>query len=65
MISKREQKERKEIMLNALASERLEGLEPDAKAIADSERWGRGEVEIRDIIEDFTARVKRGEIRKN
>jgi cytochrome P450 len=63
MITKREQEERREIMQNALASQRLEGLEPDAKAIADSEKWVRGEVEIRDLIEDFTARVKRGEVR--
>jgi hypothetical protein len=63
MISKREQEERKEIMENALASERLGGLDPDAKTIADSEKWTRGEIELCDIIEDFTARVKRGEVR--
>jgi hypothetical protein len=63
MITKREQEERKEIMENALASERLEGLEPDAKTIADSEKWTQGEMELCDIIDDLTARVKRGEIR--
>ena len=63
MITKREQEERIEIMKNALASLRLEDLEPDAKTISDSEKWARGEIEIRDVIEDLTARVKRGEIR--
>jgi hypothetical protein len=63
MITKREQEERLEVMQNALASLRLEGLDPGEEAIAESEKWTRGEVEIRDVIENFIAKVKCGEIR--
>ncbi len=49
-------------MENALASQWLAGLEPDAQTIADSEKWTWGEVEIADVIARFANRVKRGEI---
>ncbi len=62
MLTRREQSERRESMQNALASQRLEGLEPDAQTIADAERWTRGEVEIAEVIANFANRVKRGEV---
>ncbi len=63
MITKREQTERVETMQNALASQRLEGLEPDAQTIAESEKWTLGEMEISEVIKNFTDRVNRGEVR--
>ena len=63
MLTEREKTERQFVMKNALANQRLAGLEPDAKTIAESEKWTRGEVEIADVIADFAERVKRGEVR--
>lgn len=63
MLTEREQTRRREITKNELGSQRLEGLEPDEKIITDLEKWARGEVEIADLIVDFSNRVKRGEVR--
>jgi hypothetical protein len=63
MISKQEQMKRQKAMENALANQRLEGLEPDPQTIADSERWTRGEITIEEMIAIYIDRVRRGEIR--
>lgn len=47
----------------ALASVRLEGLEPDPWAIAQSERAIRGETTLEEVIAAYLERVKRGEHR--
>ena len=39
MIAEQEQTERRAVVQSALASQRIEGLEPDAQAVADAERW--------------------------
>ena len=41
MIAEQEQTERRAVVQSALASQRIKGLEPDAQAVADAERWAR------------------------
>jgi len=60
-LAAEETAERRRTADNALASQRLEGLEPDPQVIAEVERYIFGKVEIGDIIEHYLARVKRGE----
>lgn len=62
MLSEDEIKRRRFAAKNALASQRLEGLEPDPKVVEQVERYIIGELEISDIIKDYIERVKRGEI---
>lgn len=57
MISEQEKIERRAVMRSALASQRMEGLEPDAKVIEDSEKWARGEMTIAAAIADYKARL--------
>ena len=42
---------------NALASQRLEGLEPDALVVEDLQRFARGECEIEDVLARYRARL--------
>ncbi|MGE8657013.1 MAG: hypothetical protein ACN6O8_09720 [Achromobacter sp.] len=49
---------------NAVANQRLEGLEPDATAIAELERVVTGELTIADVIEGVLARIAAGEFRQ-
>lgn len=58
MIEEQEQIERRAVMQNALASQRMEGLEPDAQVIEDAEKWVRGEMAIGAAIADFKARFQ-------
>ena len=46
MLAEQERIERRAVVQNALASQRMEGLEPDAKVIEDAEKWARGEMSI-------------------
>ncbi|WP_273721037.1 MULTISPECIES: antitoxin VbhA family protein [unclassified Bartonella] len=62
MLSEDEIKLRRLYAENALASQRLEGLEPDPQVVAQMERVIIGELEIGDIIKDYIERVKRGEV---
>jgi DNA invertase Pin-like site-specific DNA recombinase len=50
--------ERLAIVRNALASQRIEGLEPDVRAVVDAEKWAHGEIEISDAIERAKANIK-------
>lgn len=50
---------------NAVANQRLEGLEPDATTIAELERVVTGELTIADVIEGALARIAVGEFRQN
>ncbi|EIJ6113790.1 antitoxin VbhA family protein [Salmonella enterica] len=63
MLTEREIEQRRRDAENALASQRLEGLEPDPEVVAQVERVIVGELEIGDVIEGFIGRVKRGEVR--
>jgi len=51
--------ERRRAAENALASQRLEGLEPDPWVVARMERVIVGEIEISDLIEAYKERVRR------
>ncbi|WP_034987941.1 antitoxin VbhA family protein [Bartonella florencae] len=62
MLSEDEIKRRRFHAKNALASQRLEGLEPDPQVVAQVERYIIGELEISDVIKDYIERVKRGEV---
>ncbi|WP_375684445.1 MULTISPECIES: antitoxin VbhA family protein [unclassified Bartonella] len=62
MLSEEEIKLRRIAAENALASQRLEGLEPDPLVVAQVERYIIGELEISDIITDYMERVRRGEV---
>ena len=41
-----------------LASQRIEGLEPDGQAVADAEAWARGELPIAKAIGRYKAKLK-------
>ncbi|WP_375613214.1 antitoxin VbhA family protein [Bartonella sp. AP153HLJHH] len=62
MLSEEEIKLRRLYAENALASQRLEGLEPDPKVVEQMERVIIGELETSDILKDYMERVKRGEV---
>jgi hypothetical protein len=57
MIAEREKIERLAVLRNAPASQRMEGLEPDAIAVTDVERWARAEVTLSEAISNFKARL--------
>lgn len=58
MIAEQEQIERRSAVLNALASQRMEGLEPDPKVVEDAQKWARGEKTISQAVADFKARLQ-------
>lgn len=58
MLSEQEQIERQQTVRNALASQRIEGLEPDAIVIEDAEKWVRGEITIDTAVANYKARVQ-------
>lgn len=58
MLAFEEQLERQAAVQNALASQRMEGLEPDAKVVEDAEKWARGEMTIQAAVAEFKARVR-------
>lgn len=60
MIAEQEQIERRAALKNALASQLIEGLEPDASVIEDAEKWARGEMTIAAAVANYKARVRRG-----
>ncbi|WP_375673204.1 antitoxin VbhA family protein [Bartonella sp. TS82HLJMH] len=62
MLSEEEIKRRRFAAENALASQRLEGLEPDPLVVAQMERVVIGELETSDVIKDLLERVNRGEV---
>lgn len=58
MIAEQEQIERHVVVMSALASQRMEGLEPDAKVVEDAQRWARGEISIGAAVADYKARLQ-------
>lgn len=58
MIAEQEQVKRRAVVQSALASQRMEGLEPDAKVVEDAEKWACGEMTISAAIADFKARLQ-------
>ena len=55
-------KARQAAVANALANQRLEGLEPDAKVVLDLQRFAHGECEIDEVLNNFKERIASGEI---
>lgn len=52
---------RQDIVANAIANQRLEGLEPDAKVVLDLQRFARGQCDIDEVLSSFKARAANGE----
>ncbi len=59
MIAEQEQVARQTVVKNALASQRLEGLEPERQVLEDAQKWARGEKTINQAIAEFKARLQR------
>jgi hypothetical protein len=59
MIAEQEQQARLAAVQNALASQRIEGLEPERQVLEDAQKWARGEKSISQAITDFKARLQR------
>jgi len=55
-------KARHAAVANALANQRLEGLEPESKVVLDLQRFARGECDIKTVLKNFKARIARGEV---
>lgn len=49
---------------NAIAQQRLEGLEPSGALVADLESVARGEISIRQAVENIKQRLRYAEIRE-
>jgi hypothetical protein len=58
MLAAQEKIERQATLQSALASQRMEGLEPDAQVVHDAEQWARGELPLSTAIANFKARVR-------
>lgn len=53
---------RQAAVANALANQRLEGLEPDANVVLDLQRFARGECDINEVLNKFKTRIASGEL---
>lgn len=49
---------------NAVANQRLEGLEPDPKTVAELRRVVEGELTIAEVLQSVRARISAGEFRQ-
>lgn len=58
-----ELKERHRAVDNAVASQRLEGLEPDSKTIAELQRVADGTLSISDLLNTLRSRISAGDFR--
>lgn len=63
MLTSNDRKDRHRAVVNAVASQRLEGLEPDSRTIADLQRAADGTLSVLDVINTLRARVAAGEFR--
>lgn len=63
MLEEREIAARRAAVANAVATQRLEGLEPDPATIADLERAARGEIEVSDVLARLRQRIAAGDFR--
>ena len=62
MIAEHEQTARRAVVESALASQRMEGLEPEPQVLEDAQKWVRGEISISQAIADFKARIQNGSV---
>lgn len=49
---------------NAVANQRLEGLEPDTRTVVELRRVVRGELTIAEVLQSVRARIAAGEFRQ-
>lgn len=56
-LTEREIEERRRQVSNALASQRLEGIEPDEQTVEDLNRFAVGKLELADVIDRLNARI--------
>lgn len=54
------QKESERAIRNAVAHQRLEGLEPDPYTVRELYRVAKGEIELKDVISDLHKRIASG-----
>lgn len=57
MLAKQELIERRAVVENALASQQMEGLEPDNQAVQDAYKWAMGGLSIATAIENYKAHL--------
>lgn len=62
MLTAKQIAQRQHDARNALASQRLEGLEPDTEVLEATQRYITGEIELSDVLKDFVGLVARGEV---
>lgn len=55
-LTDREVEERRRQVSNAVASQRLEGIEPDEQTVEDLNRFASGELEIAEVIDRLKGR---------
>ncbi len=58
MIAEQEKIERRAALRHALASQRLEGLEPGAAALKDAQRWAAGEITCGEAVANYLALLR-------
>lgn len=58
MQAEQEQFQRRTYVQSALASQRIEGLEPDKTVLEDAQKWVRGEMTIAAAVAAFKARLQ-------
>ncbi|MFY3552490.1 antitoxin [Achromobacter sp. LC458] len=63
MLSAHDLKKRRHAVVNVVASQRLEGLEPDARTVADLIRASAGELIVADVLRTLKDRIAAGEFR--
>lgn len=61
-LSETERAERRQAVANAIASQRLEGLEPDAEVIRQLEAFAEGTLGIEAILGEFRGRFMDGRL---
>lgn len=57
-----ERTERRQAVANAIASQRLEGLEPDVEVIRQLEAFAEGKIGIETILGEFRGRIVDGRL---
>lgn len=62
-MTDREMTKRREGVENAIATQRLEGLEPDARTIAELQQVAAGELDTAEALRRARARIAAGEFR--
>lgn len=62
MLTPQQIEQRRRDVQDALASQRLEGLEPDAQTLRQMQQYVEGQIELADIVAAFARRVANGEV---